>query len=43
MTIAGINKTLSQLAENPTRENILDFSFGLLQRMNIEPIFFIAL
>lgn len=37
MTIADINKILSQLAENPSRENILDFSFGLLQWMNIEP------
>lgn len=37
MTITDINKILSQLAENPTRENILDFSFALLQWMNIEP------
>ena len=37
MTIADINKILSRLADNPTRENILDFSFGLLQWMNIEP------
>ena len=36
MTITDINKILSRLAENPTRENILDFSFGLLQWMNIE-------
>lgn len=32
-----INSILSRLEENPTRENILDFSFGLLQWMNIEP------
>lgn len=37
MTITDINKILSRLADNPTRENILDFSFGLLQWMNIEP------
>lgn len=37
MTIADINKILSRLADNPTRENILDFSFALLQWMNIEP------
>jgi len=37
MTITDINKILSQLAENPTRENVLDFSFVLLQWMNIEP------
>ena len=37
MTIADINKILSRLADNPTRENILDFSFVLLQWMNIEP------
>lgn len=37
MTINDINKILSRLAENPTRENILDFSFGWLQWMNIEP------
>lgn len=37
MTINDINKILSRLADNPTRENILDFSFGLLQWMNIEP------
>lgn len=36
MTINDINKILSRLAEQPTRENILDFSFGLLQWMNIE-------
>lgn len=37
MTINDINKILSGLADNPTRENILDLSFGLLQWMNIEP------
>lgn len=37
MTINDINKILSRLAEQPTRENVLDFSFGLLQWMNIEP------
>ena len=37
MSINDINKILSRLAEQPTRENILDFSFGLLQWMNIEP------
>lgn len=37
MTLNDINKILSRLAENPTRENILDFSFALLQWMNIEP------
>ena len=37
MTITDINKILSQLADNPTRENVLDFSFVLLQWMNIEP------
>jgi len=37
MTINDINTILSQLAENPSRENILDLSFGLLQWMNIEP------
>ncbi len=37
MTINDINKILSRLADNPTKENILDFSFGLLQWMNIEP------
>ena len=36
MTIADINKILSQLAANPTRENVLDLSFALLQWMNIE-------
>jgi type I restriction-modification system DNA methylase subunit len=37
MTIADINKILSQLAENPTRENVLNFSFALLHWMKIEP------
>jgi len=37
MTINDINKILSRLAEQPTRENILDFSFALLQWMNIKP------
>jgi methylase of polypeptide subunit release factors len=37
MTINDINKSLSQLAENPTRENVLDFSFALLHWMKIEP------
>ncbi|MBN1339639.1 MAG: N-6 DNA methylase [Bacteroidales bacterium] len=37
MTIIDINKILSSLADNPSRENILDFSFSLLQWMNIEP------
>ncbi len=37
MTITDINKILSQLAENPTRDNVLDFSFALLRWMNIEP------
>lgn len=37
MTINDINKILAQLAENPSRENVLDFAFALLQWMNIEP------
>jgi len=37
MTINDINKSLSQLTENPSRENVLDFSFALLQWMGIEP------
>ncbi len=37
MTINDINKSLSQLTENPSRENVLDFSFALLQWMSIEP------
>jgi len=37
MTINDINKSLSQLTENPSRENVLDFSFALLQWMTIEP------
>lgn len=36
MTINEINKILAQLAENPSRENVLDFAFALLQWMNIE-------
>lgn len=37
MTLTDINKALSNLAEQPTRENILAFSFELLQWMNIAP------
>ena len=37
MTLNDLNKSLSQLAEQPTRENIIDFSFALLQWMNITP------
>ena len=37
MTLTDINKALSNLAEQPTRENILAFSFELLQWMNITP------
>ncbi|WP_140936938.1 Eco57I restriction-modification methylase domain-containing protein [Sphingobacterium lumbrici] len=37
MTINEINKILAQLTENPSRENVLDFAFALLQWMNIEP------
>lgn len=37
MTLTDINKALSNLAELPTRENILTFSFELLQWMNITP------
>ena len=37
MTIADINKALSNIAAQPTRENILAFSFELLQWMNISP------
>ena len=37
MTITDINKMLERLAEQPTRENILNLSFALLQWMNIEP------
>lgn len=37
MTINEINKILAQLAESPSRENVLDFAFALLQWMNIEP------
>ncbi len=36
MTINEINKILAHLAENPSRENVLDFAFALLQWMNIE-------
>jgi len=37
MTINDINQILAQLAESPSRENVLDFAFALLQWMNIEP------
>jgi hypothetical protein len=37
MTITDINTALSNLAEQPTRENILAFSFEVLQWMNITP------
>lgn len=37
MTINDINKILAQLAENPSRDNVLDFAFAVLQWMNIEP------
>ncbi len=37
MTLTDINKALSNLAEQPTRENILAFSFELLHWMNITP------
>lgn len=37
MTITDINKILERIAENPSRENILDLSFALLQWMSIEP------
>lgn len=37
MTINEINKILAQLAESPSRENVLDFAFALLHWMNIEP------
>jgi adenine-specific DNA-methyltransferase len=37
MTLTDINKALSNLAEQPTRENILAFSYELLQWMNITP------
>ena len=36
MTINEINKRLVQMAENQSRENVLDFAFALLQWMNIE-------
>ena len=37
MTLTDINKALSNLADQPTRENILTFSFELLQWLNITP------
>lgn len=37
MTTADINKILSQLAATPSRDNVLDFAFALLQWMNITP------
>lgn len=37
MNVTDINKSLTQLAENKTRENVLDLSFALLQWMKIEP------
>ncbi|MEI2674367.1 MAG: hypothetical protein V9F05_10030 [Chitinophagaceae bacterium] len=37
MTLTDINKALSNLADQPTRENILAFSFELLHWMNITP------
>jgi hypothetical protein len=37
MTNNEINKILAQLAENPSRDNVLAFAFALLQWMNIEP------
>ena len=37
MTLTDINKALSNLAVQPTRENLLAFSFELLQWMNITP------
>lgn len=37
MTLNDLNKYLSQLAENQTRENILEFAFTLLQWMQISP------
>src|SRR5476649_1179486 len=37
MTLNELNKSLSQLVEQPTRENLLEFSFTLLQWMNIDP------
>lgn len=36
MTTIEINKILAHLAENPSRESVLDFAFALLQWMNIE-------
>ena len=37
MTLTDINKILSQIAEQKTREKILEFSFGLLKWMGITP------
>lgn len=37
MTLIELNKSLSQLVDQPTRENLLEFSFTLLQWMNIDP------
>lgn len=37
MTINDINNLLLQLAENPSRERVLNFSFALVQWMGIEP------
>jgi hypothetical protein len=37
MTLTDINKALSVLVEQPTRENVLAFSFALMQWMNIAP------
>ena len=37
MNINDINRILAQLAAAPTRENVLEFAFALLQWMSIEP------
>lgn len=37
MTINDINKILSKLAEEPSRENVLELSFALLEWMGINP------
>ncbi|MBX7182103.1 MAG: hypothetical protein K1X82_08325, partial [Bacteroidia bacterium] len=37
MTINEINIKLTQLAENPSRDYVLDFAFALLQWMQVEP------
>jgi hypothetical protein len=37
MTLNELNQSLSKLVEQQTRENILEFSFKLLQWMNIAP------